>query len=618
MRSVMAGRATPTWILWSLVALMGLTGCGDDKPPTREIYVEQGTDAGLNPLPTGDQGVGNGDDAGGGGAGGGQQNNFTYILIAVGDDEPTVPVSGSVNLGVMLFDQNGDGVEGERITFQIIDDDGTASLSAARTQTGDDGYAQVSLQGGPNPGIYVVEASHPDTRTVRFNVQVAQLPTGGLDIGMEYVGPVALNRFDVFVVDDPFFCEDPYYLTAPQDVVYSESVEGLGSRVQLVNQFAGKRVSVLVRGRTASNGILAAGGCEGDIAIPNGEQKRVTVSLFPLPLNPAGTYDLLNNFDLTGAIPGTLGDVVRGLLQFFGSQNQEREIASLIFDLVEGLVRQYAGAIGGFIIDVARGWVEDDLNDIINDYIDQDAPQWVRDFFVIGQDLLGVVSYLEVISRVRLSKPRLDGTFDGSQNWIGLAFYWRLSCQGNANPECGRYAFTMDEVAAAAEGLELVFGQFTGRIHSYDKGIFDSHTMDLQYGRLILFVLNNIILPAIANGATSLREALLNLANCPAFANGITGGDANLRLAGINIASRDTIEGWCTTIMGVAGDAGQAILGGLRVDTRMTLEATFSFVEETDDLVVDRLESGVWSGILRTSNDSGPPFEGTFRGDMQQ
>jgi hypothetical protein len=614
----MARRTAPTWILWSLVALLGLNGCGDDKPPTREIFVENGADAGLNILPTGDLGPGVETDAGGGGAGGGQNNPFTYILIAVGDDEPTVPIGGTVNLGVMLFDQNGDGVEGERITFQILDDDGTATLSAARTQTGDDGYAQVSFQGGGAPGIYAIEASHPDTRTVRFDVQVAQLPTGSLDIGMEYVGPVALGRFDVFIVDDPFFCEDPYYLTAPQDVVYSESVEGLGSRVMLENQFAGRRVSVLVRGRTASNAILAAGGCEGDIAIPNGTTKRVTVSLFPLPLNPAGTYDLLNNFDLTGAIPGTLGDVVRGLLQFFGSQNQPREIAGLIFDLVEGLVRNYAGAIGGFIIDVVRGWVEDDLNEIINDYIDEDAPDWVRDFFLIGQDLIGVVSYLEVISRVRLSKPRLDGTFDGSQNWIGLAFYWRLSCQGNPDPACGRYAFTMDEVASAAQGIELVFGQFTGRIHSYDKGIFDSHTMDLQYGRLILFVLNNIILPAIADGATSLREGLLNLANCPAFANGITGGDSHLRLAGINIASRDTIEGWCTTIMGVAGDAGEAILGGLRIDTRMTLEANFSFVEETDDLVVDRIESGIWEGILRTSNDAGPPFNGTFYGDMQQ
>jgi hypothetical protein len=344
----------------------------------------------------------------------------------------------------------------------------------------------------------------------------------------------------------------------------------------------------------------------------------VTVSLFPLALNPAGTYDVDNNFDLTGAIPGTLGDVVRGLVQFFGSQNQEREIASLIFDLVEGLVRQAAGAIGGFIIDVARGWVEDDLNDIINEYIDQDAPQWVRDFFLIGQDLLGVVSYLEVISRIRVSKPRQDGTFDGSQNWIGLAFYWRLGCQDDPDPACGRFPFTMDEVASAAEGIELVFGQFTGRVHSYDKGVFDSHTMDLQYGRLILFVLNNIILPAIADGATSLREALLNLANCPSFANGITGGNGHLRLAGINIVSRDTIEGWCTTIMGVAGDAGQSILGNLRVDTRMTLEGELVWVEETDDLVVDRIEGGIWEGVIRTANDQGPPFEGTFRGTHQE
>jgi hypothetical protein len=338
------------------------------------------------------------------------------------------------------------------------------------------------------------------------------------------------------------------------------------------------------------------------------------VPVFLLPLNPAGSYTVNNTLDFTDAIPGTLGDVIRGLVQFFGTRNQEREIASLLFDVVEGLARDFAGFLGGLAVELLRGWLEDDLNGIINEWIDQDAPDWVRDFFTIGEDVLGIVAEMEVISKVRLSKPRQDGTFDGSQNWVGLAFYWRLPCEGNPDPQCGRHAFTMDEVASAAEGIQLVFGQFTGRIHSYNHGVFDSHTMDLQYGRLILFVLNNIVLPFIADGAMTIRDALLNLANCPQFANRATGGRDHLRIAGIDVVSRDTIEDWCTTGMTIIGDAASAILGRLRVDTRLTLQGELLFVEETDDLQVDAMTDGVWRGVIRTSDDEGPPFEGSFEG----
>lgn len=545
---------------------------------------------------------------------------YGRILVLAGDDVVDVPVNGTVELAALLLDSNGDPVPGERIGFKFIDegDLGDAELSARRVITDDNGYARVEFIAGEQFRSYTVEVSNPETRTLEFGVNVVDLPSGGLQLAFDYQGPVELRGIEIYIIDDVEFCEDPYYLTPPEDVVHAGSVNRATDTYTVEPILAGTRLSVVVRGRVDGSGVLAAGGCTGDIVVRADETRRVQVPIFLLPLQPAGSYDVINHFDFSDAIPGSLGDVISALLQFFGDQNHEREIASLIFDLVEGLVREAAGAIGAFIIDVVRDWVEDDLNRIINTWIDQDAPDWVRDFFVIGSDLISVVTNMEVISKIRLSKPRRDGTFDGSQNWLGLAFYWRLPCQGDPDPECGRYAFTMDEVSSAAEGIQLVFGQFSGRIHSYNVGIIDSHTMDLQYGRLILFVLNNIILPWLADGATNMRDALLNLANCPSFANGITGGRSHLRLAGINIVSRNTIEGWCTSIMGVVGSAAEAIIGRLRIDTRLTLQGDLIFVEETDDLVVDRMEEGVWRGVIRTSEDEGPPFVGDFVGTKEQ
>ncbi|MCA9560135.1 MAG: Ig-like domain-containing protein [Myxococcales bacterium] len=614
----MRTQSSMIWLAAALVVapLALLAGCDDNaaKPDHREVLTEQDPD--RTPTPGGDNRP-EFDDAG---------NllppqTFGRILVIAGDDEKDVHVGGQVELAVLLLDTDGNPVSDDRVEFAIVDEDAPqgVSLSARRTVTDANGLASVDFQAGMEVRDFTVEAWSPDTRRLQFTVHVRDLPAGDVEVAFDYEGPVPLGQLEVYLLTDDTFCEDPYYLTRPEgeaEVLHSAQVEHHSDRLLVENILAGTRFSVLVRGRTATNGVLAAGGCAGDLVVRADEVRRVRVSVFLLPLNPAGTYTLINHFDFTDAIPGTLGDVIRALVRFFGDQNHEREIAGLVFDLVEGLVREAAGAIGALVVDLVRGWVEDDLNDIINDYIDNDGPDWLRSFFTVGSDIISVVSNMEVISKMRLSKPRRDGTFDGSQNWIGMAFYWRLPCQNDPDPECGRYAFTMDEVAAAAEGIQLVFGQFSGRIHTYNQGIIDSHTMDLQYGRLIIFVLNNIVLPFIADGADNLHDALLNLANCPGFANGITGGNSHLRLGGINIVSRNTIEGWCTTVLGVAGDAAEAIIGRLRIDTRLTLQGEMQFVEENDDLTVDAIEEGVWRGIIRTSNDEGPPFDGDFAGPM--
>lgn len=605
---------SPALLLTTLLLPLALaTGCDDAAAPShRQVLVEIPDDPALAPPAYDDDGnplppeVDPLPDARG----------EHYIMIIDGDDAIDVPLGGTADLRVLLFDTLGEPVEGLQVEYTIEDaaPGAPGQLSARRAVTGRDGAASVEFFAADAVATYTVRVRGPAPRPVVFTVDAVDLPTGTMRVSFEEDGLVALGAIEVYLISDTGWCEDPYYLAPPMDPIETHRVEWVHDTLEVGPLLAGTRFSVVARGRTADGGMLAAGGCVGDLRIRADERLDVQVVLNTLPLNPAGVYTVENNFDFTDAIPGTLGDVIRALVQFFGDQHHDREIATLIFDQVERLARDAAGAIGALIVDLVRGWVEDDLNDIINTYIDQDAPQWVRDFFTIGSDLISVVSSTEVISHIRLNKPRRDGTFLGSQNWIGMAFYWRLPCAGNPDPACGRHAFTMDDLSEGGSGVELVFGQFEGRVHTRDQGVIYSHTLDLQYGRLILFVLNNLILPQIADGANNIRDGLLNLANCPAFANGMTDGRDHLRLGGINIVSRDTIEGWCTGIMGVVGDTASAILGRLRIDTRMTLEGEMTLVEETDDLQVDHLIDGRWTGIIRTNADEGPPFEGWFEG----
>ena len=599
-------RLITLWLSALALSMGALGACTDDAaPPEKIVYVPDDPTRGIifddagRPVPPVEQ-----------------PENPTFILVVDGEDELVANVGSEVDLSVLLLNGQGDPVAGERINWSLegAPDVQDAALGAQAAVTDQNGGATVTLQASSEPRALLVKAWHAASRVVEVRVNVDALPTGGVRVNFDYNGPVRLGNAEVYLVDDPDFCEQPSFLQAPERVLQSTNLASIAERAVFGPIVAGTRAAVVVRARLSESGTLAAGGCFGDIRIPEDDNADVTVPLFLLPLNPGGTYDTVNHFDFSNAIPGTLGDVVRQLVRFFGDQNHEREIASVIFDVVEGLVREAAGALGGVVINLVRGFIEDDLNAIINNYIDNDGPAWVRGFFQIGSDLISIVSNMEVLSRIQITKPRVDGTYDGSQSWIGLAFYWRLGCDANPDPECGRYPFTMDQIANGAEGVNLVFGQFTGRIHTYNRGEIDPHTMDLQYGRLILFVLNNLVLPAIADGARNLGDALLNLANCPAFARGITGGGDHLRIAGINIVSRDTIEGWCTGVISIAGDAAEAIVGNLRIDTRLTLSGSMTFVEETSDLAVDRLTDGQWSGIIRTQQDQGPPFSGDFAG----
>jgi hypothetical protein len=128
-----------------------------------------------------------------------------------------------------------------------------------------------------------------------------------------------------------------------------------------------------------------------------------------------------------------------------------------------------------------------------------------------------------------------------------------------------------------------------------------------------MFILNNLILPAVADGANNLRDALLNLVDCEGFALSITGRDGEIDFAIVRITD-DDIAGICVDIIGGVGSVASAILGGLRIDTRLTLDGTMRFLEKTDDLLTDEIFDGVWRGIIRTNQDEGPPFEGDFAG----
>ena len=63
-------------------------------------------------------------------------------------------------------------------------------------------------------------------------------------------------------------------------------------------------------------------------------------------------------------------------------------------------------------------------------------------------------------------------------------------------------------------------------------------------------------------------------------------------------------------------DADDELLGSGMLDSLASAQLMV-FIEETDDLAVDRMTEGVWRGAIRTAEEAAPPFEGDFEGERE-
>ena len=256
--------AMRTLLLFGL--FLGLNACSDAVPHHRQIFVELPPSGVLVPED-------NGDPLPSVAEGGG------YILLVDGDEDREVPVGGDTELRVLLFDTTGRPVEGQRIAFSVNEDAaGDARLSARNAVTDSQGAAEVDLRAGEDVAEYIISAQGPGPQPVQFYIRVVNLPTGSINIAFEEDGLVDIGAVEVFLIPDPEWCDDPYYLSPPPDPIETHYVDWHTEGLVLGPIIAGSRFTLVARGRLAESGVLAAGGCVGDVRVRADEEIDVDVS----------------------------------------------------------------------------------------------------------------------------------------------------------------------------------------------------------------------------------------------------------------------------------------------------------------------------------------------------
>ncbi len=543
----------------------------------------------------------------------------SFLAVIVTPDTIEEQIHNDVTVSVHIFSSRGFRVPGIPVRFDIEGDNpGHGEVSIQEVVTDEAGKAQSQLSVGSEPGEYTLVVSAPAAEPVRVPVAVRPRPTGRLEVSVESVGPGRLIRSEVYVMPGTNRC--PYN---PVVIPFGELVKATVSGVGETTSFDGHRfvadepLTLWARGMVGSNTMStwAAAGCQENVVVPANGTASLTLSMVQRPLNCVGTFDVTGQYDFTDAIPGTAGEVIRRLDDLFN--NTARFLIDGIQDLLEAF-------LGGIIATVIN-WVVDQIQPMVEDWINQwildIAPDWLLDFFQIGRDLLQIVNNLEMLSVIRFDKTGSDFQVAGTEEWVGIALYWRLNCDADDPPDCGRHEFNMEDLLQVEQPLEAVFATFNARVNNFNRLRMDPHDVNLQYGRLILFVLNELILPAVADGAHSLTEAVINVLDCESLAWSVCGDDGEWggEYLGVRVGfDVDDVIDWCEGAAGFLGDTVEDILGDLGFDSVLTIEGSCDLYEDDFDLIVDRLESGSYRGWFNVDGLQGDPFTGEFRGDRRQ
>ncbi len=489
----------------------------------------------------------------------------------------------------------------------IAHDGGRGEIMSQIVFTGEDGIAQLRFRAGDDaPATYTLRA-HVEgaSQSAEVDIHVLEAPEGDLLVQLVYQGSLPLHQIQVYLHPAGYYQCGQYNPVSPWPSTWQKTAPSPTSGVRFEDLPAGTRYIAYVTAQ-GPNGSRAAYGCADAIYIEPDTTQPATVELYTLVLNPAGLYDMEAVFNFTGAIPGEVGRIIDLVVNLFYSPGD------FAFDLIDLVIDYYFGQAIGQIVDWVVGLFRNYLVDFMNNWLLNESPDWVQDFFVIGQDLTQIIGRLTLLANLRIAKVMNEQTVNGQENWVGLALYWRLGCpdQGDPDydPDCGRLDLTLEDIQNTQFPLDLITGHWVGNINNFDRLSIDPHGIQLNYGRLILFVINEILLPWINPNYHSLTDLVLGVVNCQGLANGIVGD----LLSNLGV-DRDDVRDFCTNSITTIVNPIIMIVYGLGADSNLRLYGYATLVDHDDNLVVDEIVDGAFVGHIEMgTGQQGQQFSATW------
>ncbi len=523
--------------------------------------------------------------------------------------------SSSILLQAELVDAQGAPVKNTTIKFEVVQRDpadGEMGLNASNVATDDAGIAKVELFPGGKVGTARIVAStnDPNINSVEYLVSINSKDSADFVVDFTRHGNFLPGKVDVYLFNgattcaqlytelgkrrdnDPTTNPNPQIFTAVENKAGQTQADGSLPIVQFPSVANGTSYTVLAYAQspTTTDVELALGCKDNNPAVAQGMPVRVTVPLVKNLPYMVGDYRVVHKFDLRDGLPPTIRAVVDLLGTLItdpgafvvgceaGDANcavPTAGLTTLIIDFLpdSGALGQLKDAIEGFLgSGFARNIVRNVINDAFRNFINNNAPPWLSTGLNVTADIYETLKSFEVTGVIKIRNqpvyaldeatglPQLQdgktlalwqGVSDADKNqqiWEDLYFKWSRGCTPQDPPDCGRRRIGASDLGS---GDQFIVGYFNGSVLDGNQLNITQHPLTLNYGALILAVIEKIVLPAIfapdANGTPvdSIERLLGRVINCDSLAAGVDSGQG---------AIYNATRGLCNQLLQQAGD----------------------------------------------------------------
>ena len=455
------------------------------------------------------------------------------FVMAMGDDKNkckgtdrcaiTLSFNGDRDLEVVAT-KGGKGLNEEEIAWKLTKNPGNGlKLTANSLYSGEDGKAtnKVTDQGNTveQYELEVTLPGYPNVAPIYFDIAVLPKEQYPLVVQYQYMGKRNFQGVKTFlfkhVGEAAFPCTemDPNNLPTADVSSPMKSLEQSTTFTKLSGlEEEGTQTYTVVGIGADKNGPPLVWGCDDQKAVVTwvGGQ-TVLVQLGDLPPSWKGDYAVTTKFDLVSALPDNIEKIVNTVLGFF--MDPSGQLLVLICD--------YGGSVG--VIEDLCGFVFNEdypdapcltpeaqcfttigltiknlLTNLLNSLLEDTV---AGDIFAVGADVSSILKKLELSATFTFkNEPAADGTFtteDTHEDWHSITYKWTLGTNCPLDDEsCGKHKFNMSAFQDSA-----VEGEFSGHVEYVDdKNLLhiDPHGLNINYGKLISYILQKQILPLIA------------------------------------------------------------------------------------------------------------------------
>lgn len=486
----------------------------------------------------------------------------------------------------------GETPEGHEVTFALT---GDGDAEALQTQATTDGFgvATVELSTGTEaPALYDLRIDTPCAPGLDVVIDVQAHATGSIvltfAVGPDIEEPGKIVSFGVYVSQSGLLCAaaDP---ASPGADMVMHSLGAEETQLLIEDAVAGPGYTIMVVGYDSVDLPVGAGCTEG-INVFAGKETAAEVTLGPLQINPAGTYQITMTPDLgaltAGYAPGWSEALAAGL------------------DAAPGDVK--TAVLEGILVWMDDGVLPEQCDDVSVE-IDASVDAWAA--ANLPAPWAEGIAALDAPLTDLLTDPVFGAALTVEGGAFGAGCVGSLDVKSVELSWGGASALFMDADFDTGEAwLNAEDSTLTCEVTPANDLLLQEFDLYLNPGRLLLFAFVNVLLPDIAAGATSMVDLFTGHFDCEEMLSGVK----QSTLTCINRPMSELVEDCDDAVYAALGDylALAAVVAG---EQMLAVSGTATLVDDDQDLDADALDGELTGTWILDGNENGTvtvPFTG--------